>query len=211
MNQRKIVANTPSLACRSRGIALLGALACGAAAANSPLLVTAEKSPASVAAAAACPAILNHQTKTLRGQALDLCAYRGKVVVAVNTASYCGFTQQYKALEALQRKYRNRGLVVVGFPTNDFGAQEPGSNAEVAEFCERTFQVSFPMAEKSTLKGGAANPFFARLAEKSMSPAKWNFHKYVVDRTGKVVAFASQVSPDSPEFVTNIELALAAK
>jgi glutathione peroxidase len=163
-------------------------------------------------ARAACPSLMNHQMRTLRGQPLDLCQFQGKVTLIVNTASYCGFTQQYRSLEAIYRKYRSRGLVVIGFPANDFGAQEPGSNQEVAEFCERTFQVSFPMAEKTGVLGPNAHPLWLTLASRTNSPPKWNFHKYLVDRQGdKVEAFGSRVAPDSPEFIARVEALLTAR
>lgn len=167
-------------------------------------------SPAPNAASAACPALLNVQTQTLRGKPLNLCDFQGKVILVVNTASYCGFTSQYKALEALHRKYASRGLVVLGVPTNDFGAQEPGSDAQVAEFCERTYQVSFPMATKSTFKGPEASPFLSGLAVQSKSPAQWNFHKYLIDRQAtSVQGFGSKVAPDASELTAAIEALLA--
>ena len=105
-----------------------------------------------------CGPVLDHRLTTLKGAKQDLCEYQGNVVLVVNTASYCGFTSQYKGLEALSRKYKDQGLVVLGFPSNDFGQQEPGSNQEVAEFCERTYQVKFPMFEKSGVAKGDACP-----------------------------------------------------
>ena len=163
------------------------------------------------AAAGNCPALLRHTFQRLQGgQAQSLCDYRGKVVLVVNTASYCGYTNQYEGLEALYRKYRDRGLVVVGFPSNDFGGQEPGTNQEIAEFCRSTYGVQFPMFEKSSVKGVADNPLFVDLAARTGERPQWNFHKYVIDRRGeKVASFRSAVAPDSRELVGTIERLLA--
>ncbi|MBW8890834.1 MAG: glutathione peroxidase [Burkholderiales bacterium] len=135
---------------------------------------------------------------------------RGKVVLVVNTASFCGFTPQYKGLEALDSKYRARGLVVLGFPSNDF-AQESGSNKEIADFCESTFGVKFPMFAKSSVRGANANPLFKQLALASGTTPKWNFYKYLIGRDGKVVqAWSSMTAPDESAFVKVIESQLAA-
>jgi len=115
--------------------------------------------------AAACPPLLDRQMTDLREQPASLCAYTGKVLLVVNTASQCGYTPQYEGLEALYRKYRDRGLVVLGFPSNDFGAQEPGSNQEIAAFCVNQYAIDFPMFAKSSVRGAAANPLFADLAK----------------------------------------------
>jgi glutathione peroxidase len=171
-------------------------------------LLAASGSPA----AASCPALLDHRVKTLKGADADLCAYAGKVVLIVNTASYCGYTPQYKGLEALYRKYRSQGLVVLGFPSNDFGAQEPGTNEQVADFCERTYSVQFPMFDKSVVNGAGAGPVYRGLIEASGQPPKWNFHKYLLGRDGKLVAtFPSKVTPEDPKVVAAIEQTLAAK
>jgi len=164
-----------------------------------------------VAAAAACPALLDRDFNRLQtGKPESLCQFRGKVLLIVNTASYCGYTHQYEGLEALYRKYKDRGLVVLGFPTNDFGAQEPGSNKEIAEFCRLTYGVQFPMFEKTTVKSLAANPLYADLVARTGQGPKWNFHKYVVDRNGNPVAtFASRVEPNDRELVALIERLLA--
>lgn len=140
----------------------------------------------------------------------SLCQYAGKVVLVVNTASFCGFTPQYKGLEALDSKYRARGLVVLGFPSNDF-AQESGSNKEIADFCESTFGVKFPMFAKSSVRGANANPLFKQLALASGTTPKWNFYKYLIGRDGKVVqAWSSMTAPDESAFVKVIESQLAA-
>ena len=139
----------------------------------------------------------------------SLCQYSGKVVVVVNTASFCGFTPQYKGLEALHAKYKDRGLVVLGFPSNDF-SQESGSNKAIADFCASTFGVKFPMFTKTIVSGKEASPFFRQLAEKSGTPVRWNFYKYVIARDGaSVISFNSLTGPTSPKFISEIEKQLA--
>jgi glutathione peroxidase len=166
---------------------------------------------AALPAAGACPALLDHRFSSLQGKPADLCQYAGKVVLVVNTASYCGYTPQYEGLEALYQKYRDRGLVVLGVPSNDFGAQEPGSNEQVADFCERTFKVRFPMLEKSAVSGKDANPLHRALAEKTGQSPKWNFHKYLVGRGGEALgSFPSEVAPGDPRLVAAVENALRA-
>ena len=163
------------------------------------------------AAAGACPALLNHKLDTLTEDAASLCRYAGKVLLVVNTASRCGFTPQYEGLERIHRKYKDKGLVVLGFPSNDFGAQEPGSNKEIATFCEANYGVSFPMFAKTSV-ASKPNPFYAQLAKNAGSAPRWNFHKYLVDRKGeKVMAFESGVAPEDPKLVKEIERLLAAK
>ena len=137
------------------------------------------------AAAGACPPLLDHEFNRLQtGKPETLCQYQGKVLLIVNTASYCGYTHQYEGLEALYRKYKDRGLVVLGFPSNDFGSQEPGSNHEIAEFCRLTYGVQFPMFEKSSVTSLKTNPLYAELVTRTGTPPKWNFHKYLIDRNG---------------------------
>jgi glutathione peroxidase len=161
---------------------------------------------------ASCPPLLNQKFTSLQGKPQDFCSYSGKVVVVVNTASYCGFTEQYKGLQAVYDKYKDKGLVVVGFPANDFGKQEPGSNAEVADFCERTYKVKFPMVEKTSVLEGQANPLHEALFKATGERPKWNFHKYLIARDGRAVqSFGSKVAPESPEFVAQIEKLLATK
>ncbi len=161
------------------------------------------------AAAMTCSPLLSHQVADIAGGTEDLCQYAGKVVLVVNTASYCGFTPQYKGLQALNEKYKSRGLVILGFPANDFGSQEPGSNQEIAEFCDRTFAVKFPMFAKTSVKAGAS-PFFDGLAKATGERPKWNFHKYVIARDGtRVASFASDVEPESPAFTAKLEQFLA--
>jgi len=162
--------------------------------------------------AAACPPLLDRSMADLREQPASLCAYAGKVLLVVNTASRCGYTPQYEALEALYRKYRDRGFVVLGFPSNDFGAQEPGSNREIAAFCVNQYAIDFPMFAKSSVRGAGANPLFAELAKTTGSAPRWNFHKYLVARDGRTVhAFATQVDPQDPKLVAEIERLLAVR
>jgi glutathione peroxidase len=174
------------------------------------VLVTPVTSAASPAAA--CPATLNHTLLRLQDEKpQSLCQYAGKVVLAVNTASYCGFTRQYKGLEALHQKYQAEGLVVLGFPSNDF-AQEKGSNKEIAEFCENTFGVKFPMFAASSVRGDQANPFFRNLITQGAPAPKWNFYKYLIGRDGKLIeSYSSMTDPDSRSLVTAIEKSLKAK
>lgn len=159
---------------------------------------------------AACPAILKHNFKRLQDDApQDLCQYAGKVVLVVNTASYCGFTKQYEGLEKLYAKYGGRGLVVLGFPSNDFGKQEPGNAREIADFCFNTYGVKFPMFAKSAVTGTEANPLHASLAKATGQAPKWNFTKYLIGRDGRVLDyFPSKVTPEDPALVGKIEAAL---
>jgi len=175
-------------------------------------IVAACLSPAAASAQTAapgCPAILQHTFPRLQDEKPQpLCQYAGKVVLVVNTASFCGFTPQYKGLEALDSKYRSRGLVVLGFPSNDF-AQEAGSNKEIAEFCESTFGVKFPMFAKSSVRGIDANPLFKELARASGTTPKWNFYKYLIGRDGQVIdSYSSMTAPDDRSFVRAVEGAL---
>ena len=153
-----------------------------------------------------CPALLQHNFSRLQtGETQSLCQFEGKVLLVVNTASYCAYTQQYEGLEAMYRKYRDRGLVVVGFPSNDFN-QEPGSNKQIAEFCRTTYGVQFPMFEKSSVTSLAANPLFQELASATGTAPKWNFYKYVVDRQGRPIAsFPSSVKPQDRRLTDVVE------
>jgi glutathione peroxidase len=172
-----------------------------------PAVAQTPAGPALHPVAASCPAVLNQTFKRLQDEApQNLCQYSGKVVLVVNTASYCGFTKQYEGLEALYAKYAPRGLVVLGFPSNDFGKQEPGSSQEIADFCFNTYGVKFPMFAKSSVKGAEANPLHANLAKLTGEAPKWNFTKYLIDRSGKVVDyFPSKVTPEDPQLVGKIE------
>ena len=162
------------------------------------------------AQAPSCPVILHRTFNRLQDDApQNLCQYAGKVILVVNTASYCGYTPQYKGLEELHAKYAARGLVVLGFPSNDFGKQEPGSSKEIAELCYNTYGVKFPMFAKSPVKGSAANPLHADLAKATGQEPKWNFTKYLIDRQGKVIAhFPSKVEPGDKALAAQIERAL---
>lgn len=157
----------------------------------------------------ACSDLLTAEFRPLAGkEKVDLCkTYGGKVLLIVNTASKCGFTPQYEALEALHAKYAERGFAVLGFPSNDFMGQEPGTEAEIKEFCTLTYGVKFPMFEKVHVKAKDANPFYAKLAAASEGHyPSWNFYKYLIDRNGNVVAdFPSKVTPDDTELVAKIE------
>ena len=150
--------------------------------------------------------------ETLAGERTSLAPHGGKVLLIVNTASQCGFTPQYEGLERLYRRYRDKGLVVLGFPSNDFGAQEPGSNAEIAQFCQVNYGVSFPMFSKTVVSGGRPNAFYAQLAQRSGSRPQWNFHKYLIDRSGeRVLGFDSEVEPGDARLVSAIEKLLAGR
>lgn len=192
-------------------IALLTGLALSTTAANSAAPAPSASVAGSVAAdASACPSLLQHNFLRLQDEKpQSLCQYQGKVVVAVNTASFCGFTSQYQGLEELYAKYRDRGLMVLGFPSNDF-SQETGSNKEIADFCENTFGVKFPMFAKTSVSGKDANPFFRQLAARTGTTPRWNFYKYVIARDGiNVVSFNSLTAPESRQFVKEIEKQLA--
>ena len=165
---------------------------------------------ATMSAQAACPGLLDQKMETLTGDDASLCSYAGKVILVVNTASQCGYTPQYDGLEKLYREYQARGLVVLGFPSNDFGGQEPGSAKEIAKFCEVNYGVTFPMFAKTGVSAGAANPFYEKLAAASGSRPRWNFHKYLVDRRGaKVVPFDTKIAPQDPKLIAEIERLLA--
>lgn len=173
------------------------------------LVVAALLAPAASMAAddAACPPLLNHTFPTLQDEKpQSLCQWKGKVLLVVNTASYCGFTKQYDGLEKLYAQLRDRGLVVVGFPTNDFGEQEPGSNKEIADFCRLTYGVEFPMFAKTTVKGKDANPLYQQLIKVTGTTPKWNFYKYLIDRNGRQVeAYSSFTAPDDKKLLAKIE------
>lgn len=145
---------------------------------------------------------------------IALTEYQGVVIMVVNTASHCGFTPQYAALEKLYEKYRAQGFVIIGVPSNDFGGQEPGGKEEIAKFCQVNYGVTFPMAEKSVVSGAAAHPFYQWAATTlgfGTAP-KWNFHKYLIDRHGNLVDyFNSTTAPDAPKLVAMVERVLAAK
>ena len=195
------------------------ALSCGAlatalalAAWVSPVRAAPAAAPAA-SASASCPELLQREFLRLQDEKPQaLCQYAGKVVLVVNTASFCGFTSQYKSLETLSSRYAPRGLVVLGFPSNDFGGQEPGSNKEIAEFCENTFNVKFPMFAKSVVKAGQSglNPLYADLGKRTGQTPKWNFHKYLVSRDGsEIKSFGSMTDPLGQTFTQELERLLA--
>ena len=150
-----------------------------------------------------CPDLLRQDSIDCRPESRNrFASSSGKVLLIVNTASYCGYTGQYEGLEALYRRYKGRGLVVVGFPSNDFGGQEPGSNQEIAQFCRLTYGVQFPMFEKSSVTKVSSNPLFASLSATTGVAPQWNFYKYVVDRKGHAVAgYGSRTTPDDRELL----------
>ena len=176
-----------------------------------PLLLLAGL-PLRAAQDGACPATLNHTFPRLQDEKpQSLCQYSGKVALVVNTASYCGFTPQYKGLEGLYGKYKDQGLVVLGFPSNDF-AQEKASNKDIADFCESTFGVKFPMFGQSSVRGRDANPLFRQLAEKTGRQPLWNFHKYLIGRDGSIVAsYTSLTDPGDKALLRDIEKQLAVR
>lgn len=175
------------------------------------LLLCASTTAWAQAAPGSCPALLNQNFKRLQDDApQNLCQYAGKVILVVNSASKCGYTKQYEGLEALYAKYQPRGLVVLGFPSNDFGAQEPGDSKQIADFCYNTYGVKFPMFAKTSVKGEQANPFHAQLAKITGAEPKWNFHKYLIGRDGRVLSnYASKVTPEDKQLLADIEKALA--
>ena len=178
-----------------------------------PTMGAIAQSPSAVApttaAPQACPVILTHQFPRLQDDVpQNLCQYAGKVVLVVNTASFCGFTKQYEGLEAMYAKYQSKGFVVLGFPSNQF-EQEPGSAKEIADFCFNTYGVKFPMFAKTDVAGPKKNAFYAQLTKATQKEPKWNFNKYLIDRRGNVVAhYPSQVEPQSNTLVAAVEKAL---
>jgi glutathione peroxidase len=164
--------------------------------------------------AMACSDLLNHSLRPLASRTPEtLCSrFEGKVLLVVNTASKCGFTPQYEGLEALHEKYRDQGFSVVGFPSNDFLGQEPGSEEDIKEFCTLTYGVKFPMYEKTAVKGDQAHPLYQQLKAATGTAPGWNFHKYLIDRSGNVVNnFGSRTKPDDKALVAEIEALIAQK
>jgi len=154
--------------------------------------------------------VYNFTLPSIDGEPTSLSNYKGKVILLVNVASRCGFTPQYSALESIYEKYKDQGFVILGFPANNFGGQEPGTNAEIKNFCSTKYNVSFPMFAKVSVKGADCTPLYQYLTQQAnpavLGDIKWNFTKFLVDRNGKVVArFESPVKPDSPEVVAAIE------
>jgi glutathione peroxidase len=157
------------------------------------------------ALADACPTLLDHRYTSLQGQPVNLCEFAGRPILVVNTASKCGYTPQFEKLEALHKRYQARGLVVLGFPSNDFN-QELATNKEIAEFCKLTYFVAFPMIEKGSVTGPGANDFYQRLAAAAGTAPRWNFHKYLIAPDGKTVhSFDTRVEPDSREIMSKLQ------
>lgn len=179
------------------------------------MVVSATKAQGTKPGAAAPTVRSAHDFRMTRidGRPLPLDQFQGKVMLVVNTASFCGFTPQYEGLQKLQESYGPRGFTVLGVPSGDFGGQEHAKNAEIAEFCESKFGITFPMTEKSVVKGPGAAPFYrwAKSALPVENEPQWNFHKFLVGKDGRLIAgFGSKVAPDSPELKRAIEKALAA-
>ena len=168
-------------------------------------------------AAFAASSVHEFTMDAINGTPTPLASFKGKVLLVVNVASQCGYTYQYEGLQALYMKYKDQGLVVAGFPANNFGAQEPGSNAEIGAFCKSKFGVTFPMFSKISVKGSDKAPLYQFLTDKNADPKTggeipWNFTKYLVDRDGKVLArFDAPVEPESKELTSAIEAALKNK
>jgi len=148
------------------------------------------------------------QFKDLDGSTLNLSDYKGKIIIAVNVASQCGFTKQYEDMQKIWNEYQDKGVIIIGIPSNDFGRQEPGTNKEIKNFCEAKFGITFPMTEKVTVKGNKAHPFYMWAKEnhgKSAIP-KWNFHKIIIGKDGKVwETFSSITNPSSEKFISTLE------
>jgi len=190
---------------RRAGAMLIGlaALFCGS--------LFAQSTAAGSSSAASCPALLNKTFPRLQDDApQNLCQYAGKVLLVVNTASYCSFTPQYEGLEKLYGDYSAQGLVILGFPSNDFGDLEPGKSKEIADFCYNTYGVKFPMFSKTVVSGKEINPLFAELIKAGGSAPSWNFHKYLIGRDGKFInSYASMTAPQSNRITADIKKALA--
>ena len=166
---------------------------------------------------ASAATVLDFQMRDIDGANVKLNKYKGNVLLVVNVASKCGYTPQYEALQATYAKYKEKGFTILGFPANNFGSQEPGSETEIKEFCTSKFHVTFPMFAKISVKGDDQDPLYKFLTAKETNPdfagdIKWNFSKFLVDRSGKVVArFEPKVMPDSPDVTAAIEKYIAAK
>ncbi|MEY4751435.1 MAG: hypothetical protein RIQ60_3649 [Pseudomonadota bacterium] len=179
--------------------------------AATPPAATAAATPTAPAGSANCPALLNHTVPRLQDEKdQSLCQYSGRVLLVVNTASFCGFTGQYEGLEKLYARYKEQGLVVLGFPSNDFN-QESGDNKQIADFCANTYSVKFPMFVKTSVSGTQASPFFKQLAAKTGQVPRWNFYKYLIGRDGQVIdSYSSMTGPEDKKLVAQIEKALGA-
>ena len=152
-----------------------------------------------------CSALLDHRFTSLQGKPVNLCAYSNRPILVVNTASKCGYTGQFEKLENLSKTYEKRGLVVLGFPSNDFN-QELATNKEIANFCRLTYSIEFPMIEQGAVTGAKASPFFRQLAIAAGEAPQWNFHKFLIAPDGKTVyGFRSAVEPDNPEIMRRLK------
>lgn len=202
--------------------ALAGLFVCAAAIGQTQPAQPAQPAPAAPAPAAKPDAkaskpeakqetpVLSGTVKSIDGKDIDLSSYAGQVVLVVNVASRCGFTRQYAGLESLYKSKKDAGLVILGFPANDFGSQEPGTDAEIASFCSANFGVTFPMFSKVSVKGASQHPLFARLSAAKGEP-RWNFTKYLVGRDGAIIErFDSRIAPDDPAMLKAIDAALGA-
>lgn len=158
--------------------------------------------------------VYDYTLNSIDGQPAPFAAFKGKVLMLVNVASRCGYTPQYSALESVYEKYKDKGLVIVGVPANNFGAQEPGTNEEIKTFCTRKYNVQFPMMSKVSVKGSDTAPLYQYLTDTKLNPKtggeiKWNFTKFLVDRQGNIISrFEPEVTPDSPQVISAIEGAL---
>lgn len=176
-------------------------------------LTAAAVSTAPVSPAAAASSAHDFAFTSIEGEPMPMAGFEGKAVLLVNTASFCGFTHQYEGLQALWDKYRDRGLVVLGVPSNDFGRQEPGSEEDIKEFCEVNYSIQFPMTEKNVVRGEKAHPLYGWLRSElgAANAPSWNFHKYLIGPDGKAVtAFATHVKPDDRKLTAAIEALLPA-
>jgi glutathione peroxidase len=182
------------------------------AAAMLPLTANAKGQKASMTSTAATQSAYDFSLTAIDGAPMPLAAYKGKAVLLVNTASFCGYTPQYDGLQKLYENYEKQGFTVIGVPSGDFGGQEHEKNSQIKEFCQSKFNIRFPMAEKSVVKGDKAIPLFKWATAATGSSPKWNFHKYLIGRDGKLIAaYDSGTTPNSTELKAAIEKALAAK
>jgi glutathione peroxidase len=173
-----------------------------------PALLAAAPAPAAEEA----DSVLDFTMKNIDGKDVDLSKYKGDVILIVNVASKCGYTPQYAGLEDVYEKYKDQGFTILGFPANEFGAQEPGTDAEIKEFCKATYDVKFPMFSKIVVKGDGQHPLYQYLTKNHGGEIPWNFTKFLVDRDGKVIArFEPKDAPESEKVTTAIEKALAEK
>jgi glutathione peroxidase len=187
-------------------------IALAIAAALLPATVFAEPKKAAMTETATSQSAYDFNLTAIDGAAMPMAAYKGKAVLLVNTASFCGFTPQYDGLQKLYETYGAQGFTIIGVPSGDFGGQEHAKNSEIKEFCQSKFNIRFPMAEKAVVKGDNAIPLFKWAAASTASPPQWNFHKYLIGRDGKVIAaYGSSTAPDSAELKVALEKALAAK